>query len=150
MYQLAQLNIATVLAPMDSPQLKDFADNLDRVNSIAESSLGFVWRLQDDSGNATELQYFVDPDIIVNMSVWESVQSLKDFMFKTVHIDFLKRKKEWFFSSQSATYVLWWIEKDHIPSVEEAMVRLEYLRKNQESPYAFSFKKVFSAEQAMS
>lgn len=150
MYQLAQLNIAEVLAPMDSPKLKEFSDNLDPVNSIAESSPGFIWRLQDDTGNATNLQYFDDPDIIVNMSVWESVQSLKDFMFKSVHINFLKRKKEWFVSSNTATYVLWWIEKGHIPSVEEAIERLEYLRNNQESPYAFSFKKVFNAEQAMS
>lgn len=146
MYQLAQLNIAKVIAPMDSPELKEFSDNLDPVNSIAESSPGFVWRLQDDSGNATDLQYFDDPDIIVNMSVWESIQSLKDFMFKTVHIDFLKRKKQWFVSNEKATYVLWWIEKGHIPSIEEAIERLEYLRENQESPYAFSFKKVFSAE----
>lgn len=146
MYHLAQLNIAKTIAPMESEQLKDFVDGLDPVNGTAEASPGFIWRLKDESGNATNIVAFDDPDILVNMSVWESVESLKNFMFKTHHIDFLKRKKEWFAPMQQANYVLWWVPVGHEPTPQEAMERLEYLREHGESPHAFSFKKTFAAE----
>lgn len=139
--QLAQLNIARTKAAMDDPLMKDFSDNLDPINTIAESSEGFIWRLQDESGDATSIQAFDDPALIVNMSVWESVEALKGFIFKTHHIDFLKRKSEWFDKLDEANYVLWWIPEGHEPSVEEAKVRLMYLREHGESSYAFSFKR---------
>lgn len=141
---IAQLNIARAIAPLDSPQLKDFMDNLAPINEIAESSSGFVWRLKDDTGNATDIQAFEDPLMIVNMSVWENVEALKHFMFKTHHLDLLKRKQEWFVKTEQANYVLWWIEKGHLPTLEEAKQRLFYLRENGESPYAFSFRSRYS------
>lgn len=147
-YQLAQLNVAKSVAPMESEQLKDFVEGLDPVNATAEASDGFVWRLKDETGNATNIIAFDDPDLLINMSVWESVKSLKDFMFKTHHIDFLKLKKEWFVVEEQATYVLWWVPKGHHPSPEEAMQRLEHLRMHGDTPYAFSFKKHFTPEQA--
>lgn len=84
MYQLAQLNIAKALAPVESEMLQEFSNNLDPVNAIAEAAPGFVWRLKDESGNATEIQYFDDPLMLVNMSVWQSVEALKNFMFKLI------------------------------------------------------------------
>ncbi|MGQ8363834.1 DUF3291 domain-containing protein [Glaciecola sp. 1036] len=121
----------------------EFVNNLDPINAIAESSEGFVWRLQDDSGDATDISVEGHPDIIVNMSVWENVESLKSFMFKTHHIDFLKRKKEWFKPIKQASYVLWWVPNGHIPTVQEAFEKLDYLRAHGESSQAFSFKSNF-------
>lgn len=144
-YHLAQLNIATALASMDSPIMKDFVDNLEYINGIGEASPGFVWRLKDESGDATSIQVYHDPNIIVNLTVWEDPDSLKQFLFKTDHAQFLKRKKEWFKPVKEATYVLWWVPKGHIPDVIEAKERLEYLNNNGESAEAFSFRKLFPA-----
>lgn len=144
---LAQLNIAKMKYPLDSAQMKDFTDNLDPVNALAEQSEGFVWRLKDDSGNATAFNAFDDPDLIVNMSVWKSVDDLKNFMFRTHHKHFLGRKKEWFEPVAEDTYVLWWIEEDHQPTLEEAVSRLTYLRENGDSPHAFTFKSNFQPQE---
>ncbi|MGY5450951.1 DUF3291 domain-containing protein [Agarivorans sp. MS3-6] len=143
--QLAQLNIATARDDLDSPLLKDFVDNLEPINAIAEACDGFIWRLKDDSGNATEIQAFANPRMIVNMSVWQSVASLQQFMFKTHHIDMMKRRAEWFEKQPLATYVLWWVEANHQPSLEEALERLDHLRTHGESPFAFTFKSQFTA-----
>jgi len=137
---LAQLNIAQAKYPLDAPEIKDFIDNLDPVNALAEQSEGFIWRLKDEAGDATGIQAFSDPNIIVNMSTWQSVDSLKDFMFRTHHKDFLRRKKEWFHKLPEDSYVLWWIPIGYTPTVEEAIARLTYLRNHGESAYAFSFK----------
>ena len=137
---LAQLNIGKVRCNLESPEMADFVNNLDPINAIAEQSPGFIWRLKDESGDATNIEVENTPDIIVNMSVWESVESLKNFMFKTHHIDFLKRKKEWFLPLSEASYVLWWIPKGHIPTLQEAIAKLDHLRENGESQDAFSFK----------
>ncbi|MEC7307198.1 DUF3291 domain-containing protein [Vibrio gigantis] len=146
--KLAQLNIALAKYPLDAPEIKEFVDNLELVNGIAESSEGFVWRLKDESGDATNIQAFDDPNMIVNMSVWDSVDSLKNFMFRTHHRDFMRRKGDWFHRLPEDTYVLWWIEEDHIPTLEEAIERLEHLRKIGDSPYAFTFKTNFTASEA--
>lgn len=144
-YHLAQLNIGKTLAPLDSPQLQEFVDNLERINAIAEATEGFVWRLQDDSGNATDISAYDDPDIIVNLSVWRDVASLKQFMFKTDHATFLQRRGEWFEKAKTATYVLWWVPAGHIPSLEEAKQRLMRLQELGDSPEAFSMRKPFAA-----
>ncbi len=137
---IAQLNIAQAKAPLDTPVMKDFVDNLEPVNAMAESSEGFIWRLKDEEGDATKIPIFNDPSLLVNMSVWASVESLKHFIFKTHHLTFLQRKGEWFEKMPMANQVLWWIQEDHIPTVAEAEQRLIYLRENGESPYAFSFR----------
>ncbi|RPF10333.1 uncharacterized protein DUF3291 [Vibrio crassostreae] len=146
--KLAQLNIALAKYPLDAPEIKEFVDNLELVNGIAESSEGFVWRLKDESGDATNIQAFDDPNMIVNMSVWDSVDSLKDFMFRTHHRDFMRRKGDWFHRLPEDTYVLWWIEEDHIPTLEEAIERLEHLREIGDTPYAFTFKTNFTESEA--
>lgn len=112
---LAQLNIGKTRFDLESPDMADFVNNLDPINAIAESSLGFIWRLQDKSGDATGIEVEDAPDVIVNMSVWENLDALKDFMFKTHHIDFLKRKKEWFVPMDEDSYVLWYVPEGHIP-----------------------------------
>ncbi|OED81927.1 DUF3291 domain-containing protein [Vibrio splendidus] len=145
--KLAQLNIALAKYPLDAPEIKEFVDNLELVNGIAESSEGFVWRLKDESDDATNIQAFDDPNMIVNMSVWDSVDSLKNFMFRTHHRDFMRRKGDWFHRLPEDTYVLWWIEEDHIPTLEEAIERLEHLREIGDTPYAFTFKTNFTASE---
>lgn len=144
---LAQLNVAKAKYDMEAEQMKPFVDNLDPVNELAEASEGFIWRLQDESGDATSIQAYDDPRMIVNMSVWASVSNLKDFMFRTHHIDFLKRKKEWFEPLSEDSYVLWWIPKGTTPTVEEAIDRLQHLKENGDSPYAFTFKSNFTADE---
>ncbi|MFS1442623.1 MULTISPECIES: DUF3291 domain-containing protein [unclassified Vibrio] len=146
--KLAQLNIALARYPLDAPEIKEFVDNLELVNGIAESSEGFVWRLKDESGDATNIQAFDDPNMIVNMSVWDSVDSLKNFMFRTHHRDFMRRKGDWFHRLPEDTYVLWWIEEDRIPTLEEALERLEHLREIGDTPYAFTFKTNFTKSEA--
>ena len=144
---LAQLNIAKAKYSLESPKIKEFVDNLEPVNKLAESSAGFIWRLQDESGDATNITAFSDPDIIVNMSVWDSIEALKNFMFRTHHRDFLRRKKEWFHNIPDDSYVLWWVPKDHTPSIQEALEKLEFLRNNGDTPYAFTFKSNFSVQE---
>ena len=146
--KLAQLNIALAKYPLDAPEIKEFVDNLELVNGIAESSEGFVWRLKDESGDAINIQAFDDPNMIANMSVWDSVDSLKNFMFRTHHRDFMRRKGEWFHRLPEDTYVLWWIEEGHTPTLEEAIERLEHLRETGDTPYAFTFKTNFTASEA--
>ena len=144
MYHLAQLNIGKLLHPIDHPAIAEFADNLDRINALAEKSQGFVWRLKDESGNATDINAFGDPLIIVNMSVWETLKDLKEFVFKSGHMEILKKRNQWFREASSAYMVLWWIKKGHIPTIEEARLRLKDLDEIGESQAAFTFKKVFS------
>ena len=143
---LAQLNIARAKYSLDAPEIKDFVDNLDVVNATAEQSEGFVWRLKDESGDATSIQAFDDPSLLINMSVWTSPDSLKDFMFRTHHRDFMRRKGEWFEKLNEDSYVLWWIEEGHIPTAEEAKARLQHLREHGDSPYAFTFKANFTPD----
>ncbi|AIY67272.1 DUF3291 domain-containing protein [Pseudoalteromonas piratica] len=142
--QLAQLNIALPKYPLDAAEMKDFVDNLDSVNALAEQTDGFIWRLQDDSGDATSIQAFENPNMLVNMSVWQTVDSLKNFMFRTHHRDFMRRKNEWFEKLNEDNYVLWWLEDGHIPTVAEGIARLTHLRNEGDSPYAFSFKTNFT------
>ena len=142
---LAQLNIAKAKYSLEAAEIKEFVDNLEPVNSLAESSDGFIWRLKDESGDATSINAFSDPNIIVNMSVWDSTDALKNFMFRTHHRDFLRRKKEWFHNIPEDSYVLWWVPIGHIPTIEEAVEKLEFLRGNGDTPNAFTFKSNFSA-----
>ena len=141
---LAQLNIAKLAAPLESPQLKDFVDNLERINLLAEASPGFVWRLQTVDGDATSIDYF-GSEYIVNMSVWQDVESLHNFVYRTAHAPIMARRKEWFDRMSEAYQVLWWIPVGHEPTVEEADERLTHLRENGPTEFAFTFKKQFPA-----
>ena len=142
-YQLAQINIAKLLKPIDHSQIADFVNQLDEINALAEKSKGFVWRLKDeDSNDATSLNPFNDPNIIVNMSVWEDIISLKDYVYNSGHIKVFIRRKEWFEKPSKAHMALWWMEKAKLPTAEEGKKRIEYLQQFGSSKYAFTFKDV--------
>ena len=143
-YHIAQLNIATLLAPIDSPQLSNFVANLDRINALADDSPGFVWRLQTEDGDATGIDYF-GSDKIVNLSVWESVETLHNYVYRSAHVEIMRRKKEWFQKMGEAYMVLWWVPVGHIPSIEEAAQKLNVLRESGPTEEAFTFKKAFPA-----
>jgi hypothetical protein len=139
-HHIAQLNIARAKAPLDTPLLADFVAQLDTVNALAEASPGFVWRLKSDSGNATDIRAYVDPLMIVNMSVWESIDTLFDFAYRTSHTKVMNRRKEWFEPLPEPHMVLWWISAGMVPTVEEAKRRLDYLAAHGPTTTAFTFK----------
>lgn len=141
--QLAQINVARLLHPVDDPRISEFVDNLDRINALAERSEGFVWRLKDDTGNATGIAFDEDPRVIVNMSVWESVEALEAFAYKTVHRRFVQRRKEWFGQFGAAYVALWWVDDGCRPDPAEGHRRLAHLETYGPSPYAFTFKTRF-------
>lgn len=144
-FHLAQLNIGRLRAPLDSPTLADFVAALDPINALADGSPGFVWRLQDDSGNATHINPFDDDMIIVNMSVWESLDALRAFVYHSDHRNVLAQRRQFFERMAEAFLVLWWVPAGHLPDVEEAKQRLTLLRGNGPSPDAFTFRTAFPA-----
>ena len=117
---LAQLNIARLKFPIDSPEVSEFVDNLDRINALAERSDGFAWRLKDDSGNATDIDAFDDPMLITNMSVWRDAESLEHFVWNTVHKQIYRKRAEWFSVMDKQHFVMWWVDEGHQPTLEEA------------------------------
>jgi hypothetical protein len=143
---LAQLNVGRLRAPMDDPLIDDFRTNLDPVNGLAEVSPGFVWRLQDDSGNATSIKPFGDELEIVNLTVWESIESLAEFTYRTGHAEMLRRRREFFEAPTQAILCLWWIPEGTIPMVEEAITRLEHLRAHGPTTMAFTFRHRFGPD----
>jgi hypothetical protein len=145
-YQIAQINIARMKGVnINDPIMKEFVDNLESINAIAENSGGFVWRLKDENNNAVYLNPFNDEQVIINISVWESIEALENFMYRTFHSDFLKRRKEWFQAYGKAHAAMWWIPDGQFPSQEEAIEKLEDLQKNGPTEKVFDFKKKFSA-----
>lgn len=142
-WELAQLNIATLLAPLDSPILADFVADLDRINAIADHSPGFIWRLQSEDGNATDIEHNFGETVIANTSVWTSVEDLHHYVYRTAHAQVMRRRKEWFEMMSDAYTVLWWIPEGHRPTLEQAQLKLELLKSNGPGPEAFTFKKRF-------
>ncbi|MCG8413812.1 MAG: DUF3291 domain-containing protein [Pseudomonadales bacterium] len=145
-WHLAQVNIARALAPVDSPLLQDFVDNLERLNALADNAPGFVWRLQSDSGDATDFRPY-DDDTLINMSVWEDLESLHHYVYRSAHVEIMKRRKEWFERMADAYTVLWWVPAGHIPSIEEAVEKLALLQAKGPGPEAFTFAKPFPQPQ---
>lgn len=148
-HHLAQVNIARMLAPIDSPVMEDFVANLDRINAVAEASEGFIWRLTGEENDATALRVFDDDFLIINMSVWESRDALFAFTYKSDHVEIFARRKEWFSAMSDMHMALWYVEAGHEPTPEEAKQRLEYLNLHGATPYAFSFKDKFSEKDAI-
>jgi hypothetical protein len=137
--QFAQLNIGRFRYPPDDPRMAGFMTNLDRINALAERSEGFVWRLKDESNNATAIRPASDPTMAVNLSVWEGAEALERFVWATVHKQFYNRKGDWFEKLGTPHFVMWPIPAGHIPDLEEAMGRLEHLRANGDSYFAFGW-----------
>lgn len=144
---LAQLNIGRLRYPLEDVRMADFVNGLAHINALADASPGFLWRLQSDSGNATDVRVFDDEDLLVNLSVWESVDALRAYVYKSEHADFLRRRKEWFAPLDGPHQVLWWVKAGHIPPVEEAKARLERLAAEGPSPEVFTFRTLFESEQ---
>jgi Domain of unknown function (DUF3291) len=143
-YELAQLNIGVIKAPIDSPLMAEFVANLDRINALAERTPGFVWRLQTEEGNATAIRpYPENENMAVNLSVWKDVDSLRLFVFHSAHVEIMRRRREWFEKMDEAFLVLWWVPKGHRPGIEEAKARLEMLRHKGPTAEAFTFRQSY-------
>ena len=137
---LAQLNIGRLRYEIDDPRMAEFVDNLARVNALADCAEGFVWRLQDATGNATAYRpYGDDPRMAINMSVWEDVPALERYVWQTVHKRFYGRRTDWFEHFEGPSVVLWWVPAGHRPSVEEATGRMEHLKQHGPSDHAFDW-----------
>ena len=144
-FHLAQINIGRILAPVDDPKIADFIAQLDEINAMADSALGFVWRLQSSSGNATDVPYNDDPFVLVNMSVWESAEFLRDYVYASRHIDVFRDRAKWFEKMDKPHYCLWWVPAGHMPTVAEGRERLEHYQTHGPTPFSFWFGKQFPA-----
>jgi uncharacterized protein DUF3291 len=142
---LAQVNIARMRAPLDTVEMSGFVARIDELNALADASAGFVWRLQTDAGNTTYLRPYDDDRILFNMSVWQSLEHLKEFVFKSAHASVMRRRAEWFEKLIETYVALWWVPEGRQPSVDEAKARLAHLAANGPSPEAFTFKTPFPA-----
>ncbi|MEE9102067.1 MULTISPECIES: DUF3291 domain-containing protein [Pseudomonas] len=142
-YHLAQVNIAKARAPLDHPVMKGFVDQLDHINRLAESSPGFVWRLQTDEGDATAIRAFDDPLIIVNLSVWESVEALREYVYGGEHLAVLRQKRDWMEKLPTPSLALWWLPAGTLPDAQIARHKLELLKAQGASPEVFTFARPF-------
>jgi hypothetical protein len=134
-----------MFAPIDDPIMAQFVAQLPPINALADESPGFVWRLQSEGGDATSIKVYDDDMIIVNLTVWESVEALRQYVYKSAHSAVLRDRKRWFEKFDGPYYALWWVPTGHLPDTQEGMERLEYLREHGDTAQAFSFKHVFSA-----
>lgn len=142
-WQLAQVNIARALAPLDSPVMAGFVARIAEINTLAEKSPGYVWRFQDDTGNALYVRPYEDPAMLFNLSVWETPEHLKAYVYRTNHVELLRQKQQWFESGDAPILALWWIPAGTIPTVDEAKARLEHLRQHGATAHAFGFREIF-------
>ena len=143
-YHIAQVNIGRILAELDDPVMAGFVNRLDEINALADASPGFVWRLIVEDGNATYLRPFGDPRILLNMSVWETAEQLRNFVYKTAHVELLRERHAWFEKLAGVYTALWWVPVGHIPSVDEAKRRLEHLEAHGPTEFAFTFQTMIS------
>ncbi len=146
-FHIAQINIARMKAPLDDPVMTGFVARLDEINALADRSPGFVWRLQTSEGNATYLRPFGDDRIIVNMSVWETVEALQRYVYHTAHAELLRQRQAWFEKFAGAYVALWWVPVGHIPGIDEAKKRLAHLDANGPTQFAFTFKTVLPPDE---
>ncbi|WP_214109200.1 DUF3291 domain-containing protein [Acrocarpospora catenulata] len=137
---LAQLNVAHLLAPLDTPQLAEFVSLLEPVNQLSDSAPGFVWRLKGGDDPTDTVQHDYGDDLVINFSVWESRETLWNFVYRSRHLAVLQRRREWFHRVAEPYSVMWWIEEGTIPELEDGMARLERLRAEGPGLEAFTFK----------
>ena len=148
-FHLAQLNIARMRTPLEHPAMADFVARLDEINALADTAPGFVWRLKTDAGgNATYLRPYDDDRILFNMSVWESVEHLRRFVYGTMHVEVMRRREAWFEKFDGAFMALWWVPAGHVPGIDEAKRRLAHLDAHGPTQFAFTFRSVFPADEA--
>jgi hypothetical protein len=142
-HYLAQINVALARADMSSAVMTGFVSRLDEINRLAENARGFVWRLVGDGADATSIRAFDDPLLLVNMSVWEDLESLKSYAYKSAHVDLIRDRDAWFHKLPEAHQALWWVSAGHIPTVREGKAKLEHIRAHGPSPEAFTFARSF-------
>jgi len=147
-YHLAQYNVATLVAPLDDPRLDEFRASLDRINQLGDRSPGFVWRHKNADGNSTGTRVGDDPLVVINFTVWESIEALFEYTYHSDHVEVFRRRREWFDEHGGPYLVFWWIPAGHIPGVHEAEARLAYLREHGPTAHAFDFKHRFGLEAA--
>lgn len=138
-FHLAQSNIAHMRAQLDDPMMAGFVELLEPLNALADRSPGFVWRMQDEEGDATAIRVFDDELILFNLSVWESVEALQDYAYRSNHVQAVRVRGDWFEPMSKPNFVLWWIPAGHIPSVEEAKERFTMLWEYGPTAAAFTF-----------
>jgi uncharacterized protein DUF3291 len=146
-YHIAQVNIGRVRAPVEDPIMAGFTTRLDELNAIADRSPGFVWRLQTPAGNATYLRPYDDDRILINMSVRESIETLREYVYHTVHAELLRHRHEWFEKFDGVYMALWWVPAGHIPGMDEARKRLAHLEKHGPTEFAFTFKAICQSDE---
>jgi hypothetical protein len=143
-YHLAQLNVGTARGASDSPVMAGFMAGIEPVNALADAAPGFVWRLEDGDGPGATALRPCGPNLLINLSVWETLAALRDFVYRNgPHLDYMRRRREWFDRMPEEHLALWWVPAGHIPSLDEALSRLELLRRNGPSPLAFTFREPY-------
>lgn len=149
-FHLAEINIGRLAAPLDSPQLKAFVDNLDRINALAEAAPGFVWRLKGEGNNATDIRPFADDEMMaINMSVWTDLASLGAYVYRSDHVAIMRRRREFFEVPAEPFMTLWWVPAGHVPGIAEGIERLQHLRRHGPTAQAFSFREPFPPREAL-
>ena len=147
-FHVAQVNIGRIKGPLDGPVMAGFMARLDEINAIADNSPGFVWRLQTPAGNATYLRPYPEDDtILINMSVWKTVEALRNFVYRTSHKELLRDREQWFEKFSGMYMALWWVPSGHLPGIDEAKKRLAYLEEHGPTQFAFTFKNVFAPDE---
>jgi len=144
---IAQVNIGRMKGALEDPVMAGFVARLDEINALADRSPGFVWRLQTSDGNATYLRPYGDDRILFNMSVWESIEHLKRYVYTTAHVELLKNRQAWFEKFGGAYAALWWVPQGHQPGIDEAKKRLAHLDAHGPTPFAFTFKDSFPPDE---
>jgi len=145
-YQIAQVNIARMKASLEDPIMAGFVARFDEINALADRSSGFVWRLQTEPGNATYLRPYDDDRILFNFSIWETIEALRTYVYKTAHAELLRDRRSWFHQFSGSFLALSWIPAGHIPSIDEAKKRLAHLEEHGPSQFAFNFKTTLPAD----
>jgi Domain of unknown function (DUF3291) len=144
-WRIAQVNVAKLIAPLDDPRIDDFRNALERINLLGEAQPGFVWRATGAGFDATDCRVFDDPDILVNATVWESLEHLAAFAYRTDHRDFVRRRLDWFEAPTEAFLAIWWIPEGRVPTLDECVERLIHIRAYGPTPFAFDFRTRFAA-----
>jgi hypothetical protein len=143
-HHVAQCNIVKLTAPLDAPSIAGFVAALEPINALADVAPGFVWRLHDESGNATNIRVFDDDQTLLNLSVWESIEALTEFVYRSGHLEILRNRREWAAKVARAHSTLWWIPVGTLPTANEAVVRLGLLDRLGPSAEAFTFQRSFA------
>ena len=147
-YHIAEVNVGRMRFPLESQGMAGFVARLEEINALADSAPGFVWRLQTEEGDATYLRPFDDDRILVNLSVWESVEQLKDFTYRTAHSELIRDRREWFEHFKGAQLAMWWVPAGHRPGIDEAKKRLAHIDEHGPTQFAFNFRTLFPPDEA--